>query len=339
MMFYLEKGFERLDPSDNIPDTVKPLEYREFKPQQDSDAMEPSKGEYTNPKELSLVRCDSSFASSLSSEMATAEQTQMVHSFSEDNLRTFPRKHSRNDIGEIRADYIPFFASHSEYVSFDVKDSSFLPHRSLWGKTSNTIVVIPSMDLDATELKRMGTTTEFYEERQLYHLFLLVRDPSFKIIFLSSNPVDMVTTRYYLTLDGCSDCELKQRLSRLVLLNPKGGTCTNHSLSQKLNQNEKILNTIRNIVEKFSEGESPSCGLSFFCGSDNGDKISDKLRMRSLEANGRHLYFGSKQGRYVSGNPYSVINIHTTSKSLTLCSYLKSRDFSKMWRSLCTWHS
>lgn len=299
MMFYLDKGSEWLDTSENFPGPVKHLEYKEFEPIQDSDIMEASKGEYTNQKESSLLRRDSSFTSSLSGEMVTVEQTPMVHSFSEDNLRTIPSQHSPRSIGQIRADYIPFFASHAEFVSFDVKDSSFLPHRSLRGKTSNTIVVIPSMDLDETELKRMGTAAEFYEERQLYHLFLLVRDPSFKIVFLSSNPVDMITTRYYLTLDGCSDSELKQRLSRLVLLNPRASDSNNHTLSQKLNQNQKVLHTIRNIVEKFSEGESPSCGLSFFCGSENGDDISDKLKMRSLEANGRHLYFGSKQGRYV----------------------------------------
>eukprot|EP00557_Chaetoceros_sp_GSL56_P007816 CAMPEP_0176505614 /NCGR_PEP_ID=MMETSP0200_2-20121128/16594_1 /TAXON_ID=947934 /ORGANISM="Chaetoceros sp., Strain GSL56" /LENGTH=675 /DNA_ID=CAMNT_0017905191 /DNA_START=290 /DNA_END=2320 /DNA_ORIENTATION=- len=296
MMFYLDKGFDSCGPSEKTSDTEKALEYTEFNPGQDSDIMQAPKGENTKEKESSLCRCDSSFSSSLSGETVASDQVQMIHSFSEDNLRTFPGKYSPLKIGELRADYIPFFASHSEFVSFDVKDSSFLPHRSLRGETSKTIVIIPSMDLDATELKRMGSTAEFYEERQLYQLFLLVRDPSFKIIFLSSNPVDMVTTRYYLTLDGCSDSELKNRLSRLVLLNPKGDGNTNHSLSQKLNQNDKILRTIRNIVEKFSEGESPSCGLSFFCGSDSNDEISNKLKVRSLEANGRHLYFGSKQG-------------------------------------------
>jgi len=259
------------------------------------------------------MHCESSLTSTSPSDLRV-EYSKILRSFSEGDLKNCiskrclvncPSKRCLVDpaISGIRADYLSFQASHSisdsyningeKYASFDFSNSANLSQHL---KTSNTIVVIPSIDLDQTELKRMGTVAEFYEERQLYHLFLLVRDPSFRIIFVSTNPVDNETVRYYLSIDGCSEVDLKERLSRLVLLHPEGNDHTCHSLNQKVMKSDKLLHTIRNIVSNDALGESPTCGISFFCGSDMADAIVTKLKLRSLEADGNNLYFGSKQG-------------------------------------------
>jgi hypothetical protein len=199
-------------------------------------------------------------------------------------------------VSRMRADYIPCVAAGSDNISYAVGNQS---SAQSFGKRTNTIVVVPSIDLDTNELMRMGIIPEHYEERQLYHLILLMRDPSFRIIFVTSNEVNQETIRYYLTLDGCSDVELTERLSRLFLLNPEVTDLECHSLSQKVIQSEELLNSIRRLVSEISDKDSvDTVGISYYCGSDSGDALAESLNFRSLEAGGKDQYFGCKQGRY-----------------------------------------
>ena len=55
--------------------------------------------------------------------------------------------------------------------------------------STKTIVVVPSLDLDTKELKRMCDCIECYEDRQLFYL-LMAKDPSVRIIYLTSNDVN-----------------------------------------------------------------------------------------------------------------------------------------------------
>ena len=97
-----------------------------------------------------------------------------------------------------RADYIPFTAAHSDNISYAIGNHYSL---TLATRTHNTIVVLPSIDLDMQEsMKIVGL--EHYEERQLYHLLLLIRDSSFHIIFITSKEINQDTDEYCLTLDG-----------------------------------------------------------------------------------------------------------------------------------------
>jgi hypothetical protein len=204
----------------------------------------------------------------------------------------------------MRADYIPFLAAaaHSDNLSYAVQKQSSLHSCS---NLTNTIVVLPSIDVDAEELTRMCGVIppEHYEERQLYHLILLMKDPSIRIIFVSSDEVSQDSIRYYLTLDGCSDLELEERRSRLFLLNTEVGSNPNASylsLNQKMFQNEEILESIRRLVDKVSSNEgrelTNTVGISYYCGSTTGDAIAQRLNMRALEASEKDLYFGCKQG-------------------------------------------
>jgi len=255
-----------------------------------------------------FLRCESSFTSTLSSDTQCGA-SKMIRSFSEDDVRIYPGKGSApKATSGIRADYIPYQASHSNNASYidgkrppskNTAGSVAASPRHSRGQRTNTIVVVPSIDFDAAELKRTETAVEFYEERQLYHLLLLIRDPTFRIIYVTSNQVNQGTIRYYLSLDGCGDVELGERLSRLFLLSPENNDDQCHSLSAKLLKSDKLLHTIGRIVENVSVGDCPTAGLSFFCGSDAGDEIAHRLNLRPVECSGRNLYFGSKQGRYV----------------------------------------
>ena len=92
--------------------------------------------------------------------------------------------------------------------------------KSTRSASTNVIVVVPSIDLDNTELKRMGGIIEYYEERQLYHLFLLIRNSTFRIIYITTCSINEHIIRYYLSLDECSDDILQERLSRCFFSQP-----------------------------------------------------------------------------------------------------------------------
>ncbi len=246
-----------------------------------------------------------------------------LRSFSEHDLRIYPIQPILSSsvppvpIRDIRADYIPFQASNPEGASFATHyrhgtkiHISQPPHKGTSGCGTNTIVVMPSIDLDDNELKRMGGKTENYEERQLYHLLLLIRDTTFRVVYIGSCQVDGAIIRYYLSLDGCSEVELSERLSRCFFLNPPYEPDDySHSLSKKVLKNEKLLSAVREIVERISIGDNPTAGLSVFCGSKTCDEISSHLNLRLLEASGNKQYFGSKQGSreifYLCGVPCS----------------------------------
>ena len=245
-----------------------------------------------------LLRWESSIASSIASGDNRTKPKIMRRSCSEDIRNTDRELDSDYAVDAIRADYVPHIASEAvDAQCFDIGINNHQSFLNLPGvKSSNIIVVIPSIDLDSAELKRMGVIPEFYEERQLYHLFLLTQNPSIHIIFVSSNAVDPKTIKYYLTIDGCNEETYNQRLSRLILLNPECGEHGCSSLALKLLQSDASMQRLEDAIYEFSSVEKSCCGLSFFCGSDASDAISKQLKIRCLEAKGEHLYFGSKQG-------------------------------------------
>ena len=245
-----------------------------------------------------FLRWESSIASSTASGDNRTKPKIVRRSCSED-IRKIDKELHDSDFAfdAIRADYVPHVASEAidaQCFDIDVNHRSFANLPSV--ESTNIIVVIPSIDLDSAELKRMGVIPEFYEERQLYHLFLLTQNPSIYIIFISSNAVDPETIKYYLTIDGCNEETYNQRLSRLTLLNPECGEHGCSSLAFKLLQSDSSMQRLEDAIYEFSSGDQSCCGLSFFCGSDASDAISRQLKVRCLEAKGEHLYFGSKQG-------------------------------------------
>ncbi len=256
------------------------------------------------------------FAASIKPTTRLERKHPMIKSCSESDLRILSNRQTNllaysfkdaptpQKIGPIRSDYVTIAAASKRGEDFGpnlfrkriIHQNSFLSERSGLKNGTNTIVVIPSIDLDGEELKRICPNIEFYEERQLYHLLLLA-DSSFRIVYLSTHQICEDVVRYYLSLDNCSTDELNERRQRLFLLTPGDPEDPGSSLSKKVVNHDKLLCTIRDIVNRISGGLSPSAGLNVFCGSDTADQIASKLKLRLLEASGESLYYGSKQGR------------------------------------------
>ena len=281
----------------------------------------------------------------------------IIKSCSESDLRILSNPHNRHHsnnssttksrsnmaccskiIAPIRSDYVTIAAASKRGKSRGlhsfrkqiIHQNSLLCGHTDTQRGTNTIVVIPSIDLDGDELKRICPNIEFYEERQLYHL-LLLSDPSFRVVFLSTHPICEDIVRYYLTLDNCSCDELRERRQRLFLLTPgdwensqSSSSSSASSLSKRVVNHDKLISTIREIVDRISGGMNPSAGLNVFCGSDTADKLASKLKLRLLEAGGEQLYYGSKQGRY-DGIEFYLLHsrfFFCTSPSIIIITYM-----------------
>lgn len=173
---------------------------------------------------------------------------------------------------------------------------------------SKTVVVIPSIDLDKKELTRMCCDIEFYEERQLFHL-LMAGDPSVRIIYLTSRPVDESVVKYYLSLSHHEDidaahyqsnlfCDVHNMLPRVIMIHVPSTECI--SLSDKILRQKKLITLLQELIRSPFGGnaleQNCTVGMSVFTGSDSVDELSHKLGIKLLEASGESLHFGTKQG-------------------------------------------
>ncbi|KAL7544129.1 hypothetical protein ACHAWF_007516 [Thalassiosira exigua] len=169
-------------------------------------------------------------------------------------------------------------------------------------RNTNSIVVVPSMDLDEKELQRWCVHIEHYEERQLYHL-LLANDPSVScIVYLTSQHVDEKVVGYYLGLSQGGD--VHDKLTRVFMISVPSKSKKDSSLSEKVSSSKPLSGKIledQNLI-KFMKGliqqtsTSLMAGLCVFTGSNSVERLSDELGIRLLEASGETLHFGTKQG-------------------------------------------
>lgn len=213
------------------------------------------------------------------------------------------RQQRKEVLKRMRADYVIYQASHpnkSNCVGTESENDASSSISTNTALSSNIIVVVPSIDLDPNEMKRVCSNIKYYEERQLYHLFLIVRDPSFRIIFLSSHPISEEVVRYYLTIDECNNDVLNERLSRLFLITTEELDHESLTLSENILKSDSIIQVIKSVVKLFSVGTKPTTGLSSYCGSNSMTQLEHILQLRLLETGETTLYLGSKQGRYVA---------------------------------------
>ena len=201
---------------------------------------------------------------------------------------------------DLRADYVAIHASIDHTVS---------------PPTNKMIVVVPSIDLDGDELKRVSTFIENYEERQLYHL-LLLNDPGVRVVYTSSHPVSEDVVRYYVGLRGDGDgVSISDQMSRLYMLSPNDDS--KRPLSKKLLARPLVLRLIKRLMESMEEGSlvhsnyinrpsgtdnsaaafQPTAGLSVYTGSNACDNLAHALGLRLLESCGETMHYGTKQGR------------------------------------------
>lgn len=208
---------------------------------------------------------------------------------------------------DLRADYVPIHASIDHTTS---------------PPTNKMIVVVPSIDLDGDELKRVSTFIENYEERQLYHL-LMLNDPGVRVVYTSSHPVSEAVVRYYVGLrgngDGIATPTISDQMSRLYMISPNDDS--KRPLSKKLLARPLVLRLIKRLMESTEAGSSSSlaavhstphrmsgtdnsaaaslstAGLSVYTGSNACDNLAHSLGLRLLESCGETMHFGTKQGR------------------------------------------
>lgn len=204
---------------------------------------------------------------------------------------------------DLRADYVAIHAS---------IDHTRSP------PTNKMIVVVPSIDLDGDELKRVSTFIENYEERQLYHL-LMLNDPGVRVVYTSSHPVSEAVVRYYVGLRGngagIAAPSISDQMSRLYMLSPNDAS--KRPLSKKLLARPLVLRLIKRLMESMEESSCPdaqsnfhrlsgtdnsaaflsTAGLSVYTGSNACDNLAHSLGLRLLESCGETMHFGTKQGR------------------------------------------
>lgn len=107
---------------------------------------------------------------------------------------------------------------------------------------AQTIVVVPSMSLDAAELVKL-TGAHHYEERLLC-LLLLLRRPRAQIVYLSSQPIAPAVVDYYLHL--LPGVPLGHARRRLTLLSCHDGSRA--PLTQKILERPRLMARIRAAI-------------------------------------------------------------------------------------------
>ncbi len=102
-----------------------------------------------------------------------------------------------------------------------------------------TIIVVPSMSMD----NKLGNVEQAYEERFLFLLFLL-RQPSARLIYITSRPIPQCIIDYYLGL--LPGVVPGHALNRLFLLSPQDGS--HRPLIEKILERPRFVQKIRSCV-------------------------------------------------------------------------------------------
>lgn len=149
-----------------------------------------------------------------------------------------------------------------------------------------TIVVVPSLSLDAEELRKIKGI-EYYEERLLF-LLLLLKNPTSEIIFVTSLPVRERIIDYYLQLlPGVPYSHARRRLH---MFSTDDASC-DKSLTQKVLERPALIKRMRAIIKNAEVAH-----LSVFNVTGLEKTLSVALGIPLLGAEPRHLHFGTKSG-------------------------------------------
>ena len=91
-----------------------------------------------------------------------------------------------------------------------------------------TSVVVPSLSLDQSELKRLAGSS-FYEERLLF-LLIRLRNPRARMVFVTSQPVHPFVLEYYFQfLAGIPGSHARSRLTLLCAYDASPRSLTNEN--------------------------------------------------------------------------------------------------------------
>ena len=164
-----------------------------------------------------------------------------------------------------------------------------LPH--LWqnlmadGHVEQTVLVVPSLSLDAEELQKLKGVRH-YEERLLF-LLILLSLPKTRVIFVTSEPIHPHIVDYYLQLlPGIPFSHARRRLEMFATHDS-----SNKSLSRKILERPALMRRIRKAI-----GDSKNTHLTVFNVTQAEKQLSVALGIPLLGPDPKHLHHGSKSG-------------------------------------------
>ena len=103
----------------------------------------------------------------------------------------------------------------------------------------HTTVVVPSLTLDQSELRKIAGVT-FYEERLLF-LLIRLRNPRARMVYVTSQPVHPIILEYYLQfLAGIPASHARSRLTFLC-----ADDASSRSLTEKILERPRLIERIR----------------------------------------------------------------------------------------------
>jgi len=110
-------------------------------------------------------------------------------------------------------------------------------------ETPHTSVVVPSMTLDQSELKKLAGAS-FYEERLLF-LLIRLRNPRARVVYVTSQPVHpMILDYYFQLLAGIPASHARARLTLLCAYD-----ASPRSLTEKILERPRLIERIREGIQ------------------------------------------------------------------------------------------
>jgi len=205
-------------------------------------------------------------------------------------------ENSRNGIGWNRPEEIPNWAEiYSPPPGSPEEEARFaelyakLPE--LWknlmadGHVEQTVLVVPSLSLDADELQKLKGVRH-YEERLLF-LLILLSLPKTRVIFVTSEPIHPHIVDYYLQLlPGIPFSHARRRLEMFA-----AHDSSSKSLSQKILERPALMKRIRKAI-----GNARNTHLTVFNVTPIEKQLSVALGIPLLGPDPKHLHHGSKSG-------------------------------------------
>jgi hypothetical protein len=129
------------------------------------------------------------------------------------------------------------------YRSLQVGVVDLFRKLSIYPRTPQTVVIVPSLSLDHRELSKIKGVWH-YEERMLVNLMLL-RQPRTKIIFVTSEMLDANLVDYYLAMmPGVPASHARRRLVLLAC-----NDASNVPLSEKILRRPRLISRIRDEID------------------------------------------------------------------------------------------
>jgi hypothetical protein len=207
---------------------------------------------------------------------------------------------------------------------FDALQAKLVP---LWtsieqfNQDPQTIVVVPSLTLDADMAGMAGVRQQALEERFLF-LLLLLRQPRARLIYVTSQAIHPDVVDYY--LDLLPGVFAGHARKRLFLVSPLDGS--SQSLTEKLLARPQLLARIRSLVP-----DADRAHLVPYNTTALERELAIRLGIPMYGADPRHFHLGTKSGARTIfaeegvSHPLGVENLRTPDDLIDAIAGLRAR--------------